>query len=423
MARHRVKRIRVKEMEFLGIRPTIRNYTEDFDKDYFYRINHSRCKDNELALNRYKEEKRKLRKVRQRQFEDAQVMIYQKLHTLEGPDLAESIKSKIRTWMLNVREETGKFPDVPTGDIDESALVVCSEKIADDQEHDGTESENTVKLKKDSKKQKDADKKDKPKPKAKGKKGAGAPENPSLEPLKYIDQLKEANLEYNKYWRGLGDNENPDQDVEHKHIIREKHDELAFEVREQVDLAIKAELDYLKQVLEKKKGKKGKKGKGKSKGKGKGKKGKKKGKDLTPDRTIESLFEELVQQNIIRQHKKIRINEMIGQSSFVNGELRSYHTTHPFEKKLEERYMPGDANPLPAFGDILRTVKDICILPFGSTEVHRMAPFVTKSVLICGPPASGKKTIVNMICTELRATLIDLTSTNIAGEIIHHLFQ
>lgn len=154
----------------------------------------------------------------------------------------------------------------------------------------------------------------------------------------------------------------------------------------------------------------------KSKGKRKGKKkGKKKKKDMTWDRTMESLFEELVQQRIIKNYPKVRMDSLVSQSSFINDELRSYHTAHPMEKKLTEWFMPGDANPHPAFGDVLRTVKDVCILPMGSVEVHKQTPFQTKSCLICGPRGSGKRTLLNVICTELKATLMDLTATNISG--------
>lgn len=95
--------------------------------------------------------------------------------------------------------------------------------------------------------------------------------------VNYSLEFKEANLEYNKYWRGLDDKDNPEQKHEMKYIIRDKRQLVADEVRLQVDIAMRAELDVLKGILEKKKGKKKGKGK-KGKGKGKGKKGKGKGK-------------------------------------------------------------------------------------------------------------------------------------------------
>ena len=42
------------------------------------------------------------------------------------------------------------------------------------------------------------------------------------------------------------------------------------------------------------------------------------------------------------------------------------------------------------------------------------APHV-KSLLLVGPNGSGKTMLLNAICTELEATLFDLTATNIVG--------
>ena len=54
-----------------------------------------------------------------------------------------------------------------------------------------------------------------------------------------------------------------------------------------------------------------------------GKKSKrKKEKDLTPDRTTESLFEELLQQGIIKLYPEVRIDNYEGQHSFANFHLR-----------------------------------------------------------------------------------------------------
>ena len=39
-----------------------------------------------------------------------------------------------------------------------------------------------------------------------------------------------------------------------------------------------------------------------------------------------------------------------------------------------------------------------------------------KSVMLCGPAGSGKTMLLHAICTELNATLIDLTATNIVGK-------
>jgi len=55
------------------------------------------------------------------------------------------------------------------------------------------------------------------------------------------------------------------------------------------------------------------------------------------------------------------------------------------------------------------------ILPLGSDTVHELVDF-KKSLLIAGPAGSGKKSLVHAICTEMKATLFDLTASNIAGK-------
>jgi len=107
---------------------------------------------------------------------------------------------------------------------------------------------------------------------------------------------------------------------------------------------------------------------------------------------------------------------MFGRHSLVNGTIRNYwenRITDPSEDP--ETKFTGDANPLPSLGDVKRAIKDIAIIPMGSPTVHAMGPF-NKSLLIAGPNGVGKKTLVHAICTEIGATLIDLTATNIVGK-------
>ena len=51
----------------------------------------------------------------------------------------------------------------------------------------------------------------------------------------------------------------------------------------------------------------------------------------------------------------------------------------------------------------------------GSQIVHEIAPHI-KSIMIAGPRGTGKKMLVNAICTETGANLFDLTAANIAGK-------
>lgn len=66
-------------------------------------------------------------------------------------------------------------------------------------------------------------------------------------------------------------------------------------------------------------------------------------------------------------------------------------------------------------GDIRQLIAEYCILPLGNQVLREHTPLV-RSVLIAGPSGSGKKLLVNAICTELGATLFDITPANIAGK-------
>ncbi|XP_022236929.1 IQ and AAA domain-containing protein 1-like, partial [Limulus polyphemus] len=114
--------------------------------------------------------------------------------------------------------------------------------------------------------------------------------------------------------------------------------------------------------------------------------------------TLESLYEELVQHGIIRRYPQVSMKEYLGDYNYL-GSLQ----------------LKRGLDPIPTPADARRVVKEYCILPLGSANVHEKAPLV-RSVLLVGPPGTGKKMLVHSICTETGATLFDLTATNIAGK-------
>lgn len=60
-------------------------------------------------------------------------------------------------------------------------------------------------------------------------------------------------------------------------------------------------------------------------------------------------------------------------------------------------------------------IAEYCILPLANDNIRQLSPLV-RSVLIAGPHGSGKKMLIHAICTELGATLFDITPGNIAGK-------
>lgn len=196
---------------------------------------------------------------------------------------------------------------------------------------------------------------------------------------------------------------------------------------------MKSEIKYLKDVLERRKKKKRKEKKKKDKGERKpnakkkrrnknvckkeDKRKKKKGKDLTKGKPLNDLFEQLIRNGIIKKYPNdVRFDDLIGFPSVVNQTIRKFYAIDSGQPDpdINER-LPGNANPLPTFGDIKRAIKDICILPMGSETVHRMCPYA-KSLLIAGPKGSGKHSLVYAICNELGATLFDFSPRNLVGK-------
>lgn len=104
----------------------------------------------------------------------------------------------------------------------------------------------------------------------------------------------------------------------------------------------------------------------------------------------------------------------------MNGIVHKYPTVSLRSFKGDASYagsdvMRWDNDPSPTLGDVRQVIRDYCVLPMLSKEIHQAAPIV-RSVLIAGVRGSGKRTLVNAICTELGATLFDLTSANIVGK-------
>lgn len=158
------------------------------------------------------------------------------------------------------------------------------------------------------------------------------------------------------------------------------------------------ELELLEDALEKDKIRmKGKKGKGKKKKKKKPKKKKKKGKkkkDPTGNRKIEDLFQELVDNGIIRTYPETHLHQYKGDFSYNN-----------FEKRMLE------FDPPATLADVRHAVVMNCILPLGIEKMVK-----PKSVLIAGPRQSGKHLLANAIFTETKAVLFDLSPPILAGK-------
>eukprot|EP00961_Rhodomonas_salina_P259754 3510211-Rhodomonas_salina.1 len=68
--------------------------------------------------------------------------------------------------------------------------------------------------------------------------------------------------------------------------------------------------------------------------------------------------------------------------------------------------------PEPSMAQIRQTVIEQLILPLGSLTAHQQAPYVNKALLY-GPKGTGKTLVVEAICRETGANLINLSARNL----------
>ncbi|XP_056108270.1 dynein regulatory complex protein 11 [Rhinichthys klamathensis goyatoka] len=376
MQRKMTKRLREEEMIFLGMA---------MDPKLSY------PSQNELAAQNNKAN----RHTRQEEHEDdyqksIESVIYQ-LRDVEGPEMKETMKDQIRQWFIECRDATGSFPDYPEEEDGGSALIFAEKTPEELAEELAAKEED------------DANKKPKGKEeiKEKGKKGnvEDEEEEPGLKmlPSAYLADLERECKTFSEVWKNRNESKNFSQRHELELIKQEKRKEIEVEIRKQVDELMRQELANWKLAVDKEKSGKGK-GAAKKKKASKGGKKKKKDKDLTADRTTESLFEELVEQELLKKAENVKLKDYLGDYSYLGTTLRQ-----------------SDIEPMPSLSDVRQVIALYAVLPLGSQAVHEKAPLV-KSILLVGPSGVGKKMLVHAICQETGANLFDLSPLNVAGK-------
>ncbi|KAG5850704.1 dynein regulatory complex protein 11 [Anguilla rostrata] len=319
-------------------------------------------------------------------FQKSIIAITDQLREVEGPDMKETMKDQIRQWFIECHNTTGSFPDYPDEEDGGSALIF-SDKTPQQLIEELEEKEE------DSKNPKVKDEK-----KDKAKKNEEEEEEPGLKmlPSAFLTDLDIGRKTFSSIWQNRNESKNFSQRHEAELIKEEKRKELEAEVRLQVDELMRQELANWKLAVDK--------DKGKAKGKTKKKKGskigkkKKKDKDLTADRSIQSLYQELIEQGLLKQAKAINLEDYLGDYSYLGTTLRQ-----------------TDIEPMPSLSDVRQVIALYAVLPLGSQEVHEKAPLV-KAILLAGPAGVGKKMLVHAICQETGSTFFDLSPLNLAGK-------
>ncbi|XP_061935623.1 dynein regulatory complex protein 11 isoform X2 [Apis cerana] len=347
--------------------------------------------ENAKQVEKIKEERYEKQKKYQELYENLMITTKERIHKEKSAIIEENIRTEVRNWIKTYFQQTGKIPDLPSAESGGSRIIFSR------QETESTISKSTAVSSKESKKSKRLkSKKDNNVEQSEDETEQGFKSIPS----NFLSELIYANQEYQEIWKNKDETMNAAQLPYLDIIENETINEVENEVRITVDQALRGDIEALQNALDRDKGFKGKRPKKNQKRirRSTKKNKKRKEKDLTPDRTTESLFEELLTQGIIKLHKEIPLNDFKGEKSFLNYNLK--------EKKIES---------LPTFGDIRQLIAEYCILPLGDNTLRELTPLI-RSVLIAGPHGSGKKMLVNAICTELGATLFDITPANIAGK-------
>ena len=228
-----------------------------------------------------------------------------------------------------------------------------------------------------------------------------------------LDPLKICVQTYEERWmhRSVG----PDREKAQYHdvelakdlIVRDKvRDELTVDVEEKL-LSNIVKIKAVQEIGKKKSKKDGKKGKGKAKGKKGGKKGKKDkplpGAKLTGlnEMSVDEMLAILVQHNLITLPKEQKLSDFIGGYENACSKLGS----------VSENWVDPSAYQL------RKTAMDHCILPFGSTSIKETIQEAEniRSILLNGPEGSGKSCMVQTIASEIRALVINLSSSTIGS--------
>uniref|UniRef100_H3DDL2 Zgc:153738 n=1 Tax=Tetraodon nigroviridis TaxID=99883 RepID=H3DDL2_TETNG len=323
--------------------------------------------------------------------------VVKQLQDVEGLDIGKTMKEQLRQWFFECRDTLGTFPEYPCEEDGGSAPLFINkdpqqliEELAAKEEEESEQmpaedsqideevkilstgcanaNANTIKLLRN---------------------------HPSeMVRVAIMPTHKAAAFCCLRFLQSRNEQNNFNQRHDMEMLKEEQRREVESEIRKQVDEEMRQELAGLKLVVDKEKS-----GKGNVKKKAaKSGKKKKKEKDLTAERTLQSLCEELVQQGLLKLPKNHRIQEFLGDYSYLGTTLRQ-----------------NDTEPMPSLSDVRQVVSLYAVLPLGSQEIHEKAPLI-KAVLLAGPAGVGKKMLVHAICQETGAALFDLSPMNTAGK-------
>ncbi|KAF5304779.1 hypothetical protein FQA39_LY09556 [Lamprigera yunnana] len=362
----------------------------------------------QVTFEQIKETRRAYRYQKLREFIATEKNEHERLLRVVGGRLMEDISDEIREWFRRCYNDHKKFDKFPPEELGGSILIVREETTTNKEQLDqgrklltGKDKKNAAKEKKalekaakeKKKKEKEIEKKKQIAAKLRERNGELLIKlQPSIAAEKFIEGF----TEQRDYWDRKPLKENPFHKPDMEIIRDKKCYDLQLEIRIQVDVLMRIELILLNKALCRDEGRKYK-APPIPKAKKEKKKGKKKGNEQEQSpvgRCIEDVFQELVDNGVIRTYPKAKLSDFKGDYSYSN-----------FEKR--QQFL----DPLPTLGDIRSAVMMNCILPLGVENMDK-----PKAVLIAGPPQSGKHLLANAIFNETRCVLFDISPPVLAGK-------
>nr|XP_029713011.1 IQ and AAA domain-containing protein 1-like [Aedes albopictus] len=333
-----------------------------------------------------------------------------------GPWIMEDISDHIRAWFREFYDRAHAFDRYPEIWEGGTILVIKGETLTPEEYMEVQRKKALEKLKSAEQKKKEAEARKKAKELEKEKKKEAKEKlkeqrreekelekregktydfkKPEFATNAYIT-IEESIARYEKDWYFIDELDSEEELPIMEWITLDKFAEVHQELRPIVDEVLRGERELLQKALCKDNKKKYKPAKPKKeKRKRKGKKGKKKKEapDLTADRTIDSLYEELIEKNVIRTYKKRRIDDFIGDYNYAAYEKRNF--------LLED--------PPAAMGEVRDIIKTWL---FGMGSLGLPKP---KSFCLLGPSGYGKTMLVEAVCNETDAVLFDLSVATVA---------